>query len=158
MKIIVVSGTPGTGKTKVAKALAKLIKADYKDIQSFNKKIFIGYNKELKTKIVDANKFVIEAIKLIRASKRAKRSLVIDSHLSHYIPKKYVDLCIITKCGIRKLKSRLHKRHYIKKKIRENLDAEIMDVCMLEAIANKQKIRVVDTTKTFKTRDLKKLI
>jgi len=56
-------------------------------------------------------------------------------------------LCIVTKCDLKKLESRLKKRKYSQSKIRENLDAEIFDVCLNEAKENGHKIMVVDTTK-----------
>jgi len=74
-------------------------------------------------------------------------NIIIDSHLSHYLPKKYVDLCIVIKCDIKELKKRLEKRKYSKIKIRENLDSEIFDICLVEAKENKHKIIIVDTTK-----------
>ena len=75
--------------------------------------------------------------------------MIIDSHLSHYLPKKYVDLCIVTKCGISELNKRLKKRKYSKAKIKENLQAEIFDVCRQEALKNKHKVITVDTAKTI---------
>ena len=73
--------------------------------------------------------------------------MIIDSHLSHHLPKKYVDLAIITKTELKILEKRLKKRRYNKDKIRENLDCEIFDICLNEAKEAKHKILVVDTTK-----------
>ena len=39
-----------------------------------------------------------------------------------------------------------------KNKVRENLDAEIFDICLNEAKENKHKIIVLDTTKGIKTK------
>ena len=72
---------------------------------------------------------------------------MIDSHLSHFLPSKYVDKCYVTKCNLKELEKRLKKRKYSKKKIRENLDAEIFDVCFEEAKENKHDIEIIDTTK-----------
>ena len=82
--------------------------------------------------------------KLIKAS---KKDLVIDSHLSHHLPAKYVDLCYVMKCDLKKLKKRLINRGYSNNKVRENLDAEILQVCLLEALLNKHRVKVVDTSK-----------
>ena len=83
--------------------------------------------------------------------------MVIDSHLSHYLDKKYVDLCVVVKCDIKVLKKRLEKKKYSKAKIRENLDSEILDVCLVEALENGHKIKVIDTTKGFKKKDIERL-
>ena len=56
-------------------------------------------------------------------------------------------MCIVTKCELRELKNRLKNKKYPKEKIRENMDAEIFDVCLNDAKENKHKIITIDTTK-----------
>ena len=78
---------------------------------------------------------------------KSKKLLIIDSHLSHYLLKEYVKLCVVTKCDIKVLKGRLEKRKYSKLKVRENMDAEIFDICFGEAEDFGHKIKIIDTTK-----------
>ena len=63
------------------------------------------------------------------------------------MPKKYVDLCIVTKCSLKELERRLGNKKYNKNKIRENLDAEIFDICLNEAKEIGHKIFIVNVTK-----------
>ncbi len=149
--IIIVTGTPGTGKTKLAKKLAKIYKLNYLDVNELIKKykLYDSYDRKLKTYIVNTNKLNKFLVKLIRNG-----DYVIDSHLSHYLGEKYVDLCIVAKCDIKILKKRLEKRKYSQKKIRENLDSEIFDVCLVEAEENGHKVRIVDTSRGIKKEDL----
>lgn len=156
MKAIVVTGVPATGKTKVAKLIAKLINAEYLDVNKIIKdnKLYIRYDRRLRSYDVKLDKLVNYLVKLIRNS---KNKLVIDSHLSHYIPRKYVELCIVTKCNLKTLKKRLEKRGYLKNKVRQNLDAEIFDVCLLEAAVRKHKIKIVDTTENIKSSKLMRI-
>lgn len=148
MKAIIVTGSIATGKTTVAKKLAKIKNYKYVDVHKLieENKLSCGYDKKRKTKIVDVAKLNKFLIKLIENS---KEKLIIDSHLSHYLPAKYVSLCFVTKCDIKVLKKRLEKRKYSKEKIRENLDAEILDICLNEALENKQKVKIIYTTKGF---------
>jgi adenylate kinase len=151
-KVIAVSGTPGTGKTTVAKALAKALKYSYVDVKKLieDKKLGLGYDKKRQCLVVDpkkVNKALIEAV--------GKKDSVVDSHLSHYLPPKYVELCIITTCKLGELEKRLKKRGYPKGKIRENLDAEIFEVCRCEAIDMGHELLVIDTTKGH---NIKKII
>jgi len=43
---------------------------------------------------------------------------------------------------------------YSKEKVRENLDSEIFDVCLVEAKENGHKIKIVDSSKGLKKKDL----
>ncbi len=152
MKIICVTGAVGTGKTEVSKKLSKHLKFDYLDVTKLIKKekISCGYDKENKCDIIDSkklNKILIEKIKL-------SEGLIIDSHMSHYLPKRVVDLCIVTKCDIKVLNKRLKKRRYSKAKIKDNLEAEIFDVCLLEAKKKKHNVLVIDTSKGLKIREI----
>jgi adenylate kinase len=154
---IIISGTPGTGKTFVAKKLVSKLKFKYVSISGIVKKYKLSekYDRKLKTRIVDVEKLSKVCIDFINKS---KNNLIIDGHLSYYIPSKYVDLCIITKCDLRVLDKRLVKKGYSKLKIRENLDAEIFDMCLIDALENKHQVLVVDTTKGFNLNKLVKQV
>ncbi|MBN4049032.1 AAA family ATPase [archaeon AH-315-M20] len=158
MKVIIVTGSVGTGKTVVAKKLAEKLNFYYLDVNKIIRKYNIseGYDRKRKTKIVDINKLnkvlikeIIQYKKYIKNKINKKNGIVIDSHLSHYLPKKYADLCIVTKCNLKELQKRLKKRKYSKEKIRENLDTEIFDICFHEAKENKHKILIIDSAKSI---------
>jgi adenylate kinase len=153
--IICITGTPATGKTTLARILAKKLGYRLLDVKSLVKKrkIYEKYDKKLKTYIVDTkklNKFLIKQIKF-------NKNLIIDSHLSHYLPRKYVDLCIVTKCELKELKKRLEKRGYSEQKVRENLDSEIFDICLNEAKELWHYTFVIRTTKGIKKEMLSQL-
>ncbi len=179
MKVITVSGTPGTGKTYLSKRLAKKLNFHYIDTNKLISKYRLseGYDKKRKSKIIDVNKLNKKLIEItgffktykvnghapMSGAERAKTSaqlkiqinnkipkgIIIDSHLSHYLPRKYVSLCIITKCDIKELNKRLRKKKFSQSKIQENLQSEIFDVCLNEARQRKHKIIIIDTTKAF---------
>ncbi len=147
MSVIIVTGSVGSGKTTISQKLAKKLNYTYIDVNKLIKenKLSSGYDKERKCKIIDIKKLNNVLINTIKNSK----NLVIDSHLSHYLPKKYVDLCIVTKCDLKILEKRLKKRKYNKDKIRENLDCEIFDIILNEA-TEKHRLLVINTTKGIK--------
>lgn len=153
MKIICITGTPGTGKTAIAKKIAKKLNSFYLDVNKIisKNKLAEGYDRKRKTKIVDVkklNKILIKEISIFKKNKQYN-GIIIDSHLSHYLPRKYVDYCIVTKCDIRELNKRLRNKKFNKNKIQENLQAEIFDICYNEAIERKHKVILVNTTKGF---------
>jgi len=141
---IIVTGTPGTGKTTVAKRLAKELNWKYIDVNKFitKERLSEGYDWKKKCKIVDEKKLGRALAKLITDS---KDDLVIDSHLSHYISPKSVDLCIVTRCNLKLLRRRLKSRGYTESKIKDNLESEIFEVCLTEAQENGHQVIIVDT-------------
>ena len=145
MKLICISGTPGTGKTTLAKFLAR--KLDYKriDLHDHYKEISTGYNRSKQCYDIDMKKLE----KLVK-EKRKKDNLIVDSHIAHLLSKRLVDLCIVlTRPDLEKLEKRLKKRKYSKKKVDENLQAEIFQVCLMEAKKKKHDILIVDVSKGY---------
>lgn len=144
VRVICVSGCIGCGKTKYSKKLAKEKNYEYIDLNKIieENKLREKYDKKRKTWEVDVKKLNKVLVKLI---KNSKKNLVIDGHLSHYLDPKLVDKVIIMKCELSKLRKRLEKRGYNKNKIKENLDAEIFDVCFEEAKELGHKLEVVES-------------
>ncbi len=145
MKVIIVTGTPGVGKTIFSKQLAKeneYLYANITDIVKKNK-LYDSFDKIKDSLIVDEDKLVEFMINFI---KKSKTKLVIDGHMSHYIPSKYVQICYVLKCDISILNKRLAKRKYSKNKIKENIESEIFDICLNEAIEFKHNVKVINST------------
>ncbi len=148
--VIVVTGTPGTGKTSLSRELSLLLHYPHvKPFELFKKEISEGYDNIRRTYIVDVKKLNSAIIQLIRASKSHEKDikgLVIDSHLSHFLPSKYASLCVVARCSsLKTLKKRLEAKGYSAEKVRENLDAEIFDTCLVEAAEIGHRILPVDT-------------
>ena len=160
MKVVVVSGVPGTGKTTIAKKLARKLNYYYIYLNKFilKYKLSEGYDRKRKTKIVDIKKLNKELIKEITSIKKSKKikGIIIDSHLSHYLPRKYVDFCIVTKCDVKELNKRLKRKKFNENKIQENLQSEIFDICYNEALESGHKVLVVNTAKGFKIQNIVK--
>ena len=142
-KLIVITGSPGVGKSTLARFLVKKLGFDRLDLHHHYGRISTHYDQKKQSYVVDYKKF--EAL-VKEKLKQAEKGLIIDSHISHLLPKRLVDLCIVLTCSdLRKLEKRLKARKYPKKKIRENLDAEIFQVCLMEAKEKKHAVLVFDT-------------
>ena len=129
MKILIVSGTPGTGKTTVSKNLLNYLKAKIISLNelAISEKLIINYDTERETSVINEKKLVSYVIKLIKYyNKLDLELLIIESHFSDIVPVQYIDFVIILRCDPDELCVRLKKRGYKKEKIRENVQSEIL--------------------------------
>ncbi|HDP73832.1 MAG TPA: AAA family ATPase [Candidatus Woesearchaeota archaeon] len=141
---ILISGTPGTGKSTAACLLAKSLGAECLSITNLvkEKNLALGYNRKLRTWDVDENRLKREIERCIRKNHK----IFVEGHLSHIVSHRLSDLCIVLRTEVSELFKRLKKRKYPLKKIQENIQAEIFNTCYEEAKENKHKVLVIDTT------------
>jgi adenylate kinase len=142
--VIIVTGTPGTGKTTYAKALAQQLGYRYLDLHEFI--VAKGLAEE---KDVERDSLIIDEQALVEAllpTVVARPETVVDGHLSYCVPPEHVTKCVVTKCELKELKTRLEARGYSEAKVRENLDAEIFDVCLHDSAEHGHKPEVVWTS------------
>ena len=132
--LIAISGTPGTGKTAVAKILAKklngrIITTSYL-IRKYN--IKTSFDRKRKTKIIDARE-------LSAAAKKESNGIIIfEGHLSHLAP---ADATVVLRTSPAELEKRLRKRGWNRKKTMENVEAEAIGIISSESDAME-----IDTT------------
>ena len=123
---IALSGTPGTGKTKVARLLSKKLGWELIELNEMARKknLYMGYDKKRKCSIVDINAISRELDDL-------RGDFIMESHYAHEMP---ADIVIILRINPGELRKRLEKRGWPNEKIEENIEAEIMEVCKNDAI------------------------
>ena len=153
MKNIIISGTPGSGKTSVAKEISYLINAKIISLNelAISDDFSFEYDNERKTYIVDFEIFLPYIIDRIEdIIQENPPYLIIESHFSDIIPEKFIDYVFILRCGPDELFKRLEKKKYDIKKINENIQAEILGNCANYFIQKRIKAPIfeVDTTNT----------
>lgn len=147
MKVIVVTGTPATGKTTLAQALAQ--NRGYKYVGGWDliesEGLSTEYDASRDCSVVDEGAFARAVVNTIEVmAGKGEKGVLIDSHFSHMVPCESVDLCLVTTVSLKDLKKRLEERGYTAAKVRENLDAEIFELCYIEAVEQGHHVRKVD--------------
>ncbi len=133
---IALTGTPGTGKTTVAGLLP------YRIID-INALVKGGLNLG-----VDPERGCLEADMdaLLRSLKEmemdAEEISILEGHFSHC----FVDWAIVLRLTPAKLRERLEARGYSKSKIKENLEAEALDLILAESVESCSRVDEIDTT------------
>jgi adenylate kinase len=72
----------------------------------------------------------------------SKETVILEGHFSHH----FADWSIVLRLSPAALRPRLEKRGYSQAKIRENLEAEALDVILVEAVDMCRRVDEIDTT------------
>lgn len=131
---IALTGTPGTGKTTVAGLLPY-------HVVDINALVKAGMNFG-----VDPVRGCLEADMDALADHLAKldldETIILEGHFSHH----FADWSIVLRLSPSLLGPRLEARGYSAPKIRENLEAEALDVILVEAVQLCDRVDEIDTT------------
>jgi adenylate kinase len=150
-RVILVTGTPAVGKTTVARRLAEHQSADYVNLTEFAYKenLVLEEDKSRKTAIIDEAKMRRKLKALIRES---KKNVVVDGHYAAAVtPKSMVTNVFVLRRNPIQLRELMRKRQYDEAKQKENLEAEILDVCLVEALSKQEKSKVCELDVSDKT-------
>ncbi len=149
-KAIVISGTPGTGKTSVAKELSKRLNARYIELSSLviSKGLYEEFDKERGSYVINE-----ELLKnyIRRVVTESKGYVVIDSHYGEIIDDDIIEKIFVLRLHPRELLSRLKSKGWPGRKIAENVEAEIIGVCTYNAINEHPSYKVCEVDVTGKT-------
>jgi adenylate kinase len=134
-RIILITGTPAVGKTTTAKALAAKLNAEYINLTDFAKthNLTLGEDTERDTLIVDDENFQQTLTEAIDAS--PNQTIIVDGHYAAAVtPREYVPQVFVLRRNPKELKVLMEQKGYTGTKMWENLQAEIIDVCLGEAV------------------------
>ena len=130
-----ITGTPAVGKTAVSRLLASKLDAMHVNLTELVKqeRLTSGIDKVRKTLIADTDKVSKRVQEIIRSS---QRDVIIDGHLAVDVaPAKDVHVVFVLRRDPDELKRLMENRGFKGRKLWENLVAEILDVCLCEALS-----------------------
>ncbi|KAI8637513.1 AAA domain-containing protein [Parasitella parasitica] len=124
---VLVTGTPGTGKTTTAQAIAEICELEHIDVGEIVKsKMLHGeYIEKYDTYELDEDKLLDELEEMLKNGGK-----IVDFHTCQIFPERWFDLVLVLRTDTEPLYDRMEKRGYNKAKIGENMECEIMQVVL----------------------------
>jgi adenylate kinase len=147
-RVILVTGTPAVGKTSVSRLLASKLDAVYISLAELveRERLISGVDKARGTLIADTDKVSKRVQEII---KNSEGDVIVDGHYAvDVVPNKDVHMIFVLRRDPMELKSVMESQGFKEKKLWENLAAEILDVCLWDAVSacGSDKVCEIDVT------------
>ncbi len=136
MRVIVITGTPGVGKTTISKALATKLRALYLSVGDLVKteNLILGVDVERQTLIADLKKLRERINSIIFSS---SQDVIVDGHYaSDVTSRNLVSYAFVLRRDPDDLKIKLKEKGFKELKILENVTSELLDVCLINTVNN----------------------
>ncbi|MCX8182583.1 MAG: adenylate kinase family protein [Candidatus Methanomethyliaceae archaeon] len=140
------TGTPGVGKTTIAKKLAEILGFKLLDLNKLAEEIGgIGdYDAKRDTWRIKEEKIREKLYEILGEGV----GFVIEGHWGDLVPEEYVRCAIVLRTNPLVLMERLKKKGYKKEKVKENAQAELLDYCLIKAVEEFGEDRVFEVDST----------
>ncbi len=146
-KVVVISGTPGVGKTSVALRLSEILNGRYLNLSEFviDNKLYTYYDGETDSYVIDEEKLKTFLRGVIRSS---EGYIVVDSHYGEIIDDELIFKIVILRLDPRVLYMRLVGKGWSGRKLLDNIESELIGVCTYNALNEhgRGKVCEVDIT------------
>lgn len=147
-RTIVVTGTPGVGKTTVAEELAARLSAKLLNVSELVKSENLVAEKDegRGTVVADLRKLRSRVKKILS---EVKDDIVVEGHYAYdVIPKGSAPYVFILRRDPDDLEAFLKGRGYDERKVSENVAAEVLDVCLISAMNRfgRSRLHEIDVT------------
>jgi adenylate kinase len=130
-----ITGTPGTGKSLIGEELSRR-GHEVIHLTATVGPYVTGEDEDRDAQIIDVDRWAREFVPV---------DGFVEGHIAHLLP---CDKIVVLRCRPDELSKRLALRKYREKKIRENADAEALDVCLIETVEDFDPTQIfeLDTT------------
>ncbi|PNY01578.1 putative adenylate kinase isoenzyme 6-like protein, partial [Trifolium pratense] len=137
---ILVTGTPGTGKTTMSTALAEATQLNHIKIGDLvrEKNLHDGWDDELHCYILNEDLVCDELEDVMEEGGN-----IVDHHGCDFFPERWFDCVVVLQTDTSILHDRLSKRGYLDSKLSNNVECEIFQVLLEEAKESYAEDKVV---------------
>lgn len=152
-RVLVITGTPGVGKTRVSKALTERLGGLYISLADIvtRENLQLEVDSERDTVVADLHRLSDRVSHIISES---SRDVVVDGHYaSEVVSSDVVSYAFVLRIEPDKLRLRLRERGYSEGKVLENIASEVLDVCLFDAVARYGVENVDEIEVTYKDVD-----
>lgn len=138
---ILITGTPGTGKSTLSAEISTNLGLRHIDLSEFAKErhLLAGHDDTLNCDYLHEDA-VLDALEPIMAD----GGVVLDHHSSDWFPERWIQMVVALRTTTEALYDRLQERRYAPRKLEQNMQAEIMQVCRDEAKESYPKARFIE--------------
>jgi len=150
-RVLVVVGTPGVGKSSVSSLLASRLGGVYVSLGELveNDGLSCGVDRERETLIADVERLSRRIKKII---KKTEGYIIIDGHFAmDVVEAEDIFLAFVLRRDPDELREILEKRGFKESKVKENVAAEILDVCLFDAVKAYGEKRICEVDVSGKT-------
>ena len=130
-----ITGTPGTGKSMVGEELSRRGHTVVHSNDTVEPYVS-GNDEERDARIIDVDRWADEFVPV---------DGFVEGHIAHLLP---CDRIVVLRCRPDVLKNRLSFRKYRDEKILENLEAEALDVCLIETVEEYKPYQILELDTT----------
>eukprot|EP00271_Cylindrocystis_brebissonii_P020983 TRINITY_DN7292_c0_g1_i1.p1 TRINITY_DN7292_c0_g1~~TRINITY_DN7292_c0_g1_i1.p1 ORF type:complete len:235 (-),score=28.73 TRINITY_DN7292_c0_g1_i1:690-1394(-) len=127
---ILVTGTPGTGKTSTCALLASATGLNHVNVSDLvrEKGLHEGWDETYQSFVLDEERVCDEL-----EGRMAVGGNIVDHHTCDFFPERWFDLVVVLQTDNAVLYERLTDRGYLGRKLEENMECEIMQVLLEDA-------------------------
>ncbi|TNM90170.1 adenylate kinase isoenzyme 6 isoform X4 [Takifugu rubripes] len=128
---ILLTGTPGVGKTTLGKELAERTGLTYVNVGDLSQEgqLYDGYDEEYECPILDEDRVVDEL-----EDKMEEGGVIVDYHGCDLFPQRWFNIVFVLRTDNTQLYTRLESRGYTGKKLQDNVQCEIFQTIYEEAM------------------------